>query len=192
MSFALIEVLYPMILAPLITSVIGFVFSRIGGKERLQRVEHDLKEIDLLQKLMESDEIRIDKDQLRVRMEHIASQYSHNVSEGSLAADLPYFKRPWYQRAVLLPKPQSTGGRILTFGFYMYAVYGLIQLPWVPQIIEEASQRSLLATLGIVGSFVLAAICHALAVRQIGRDRLIEWARGELARKQSANTREGL
>jgi len=187
MDFSQIEVLYPIVLAPLITSVIGYIFSRIGGKDRMQSLEYDLKQAELLRTMIANDSIRADKEPMLRRLDQIAVRHSYDVNEKLLMSDLPYHQRPWFQKVFLLPQPRSAGGRVLTFAYYMYAIYGFIQLPWIPQIINEASQRSLLAAFGIIGSFILAAICHTLAVRQVTRDRLIDWAREELMmRRQDA------
>lgn len=179
------ETILPLVVAPLITAIIGALFSKFGSNSKIKDLELKLKKIELLERLIINSDTSEEKEALKSKISHISNSLIVSEIEDVKFIELSYLKKPWYYRLIFLPRLKTLASRIAGFAYYIYLIYGLILLFWLPKVLWEDHERKELAIIVLISSFLLAFLHRKIAIHFSQRDAIVEKAKIDLYRQSA-------
>ena len=106
------EILIPIILAPVITAIVGLVFSKYGISGKSKRIEYYLKRLELIEKLLANNDITASKNLIRNELNDIVTYLSLSSLKNDEFVRIEFKNRPWFRKILTLPYTGSIGGTI--------------------------------------------------------------------------------
>ena len=67
------QIIIPIILAPIITAIVGLIFSKYGLTGKTKHLEYFLKRVELIEKLIANDNIKTNKVKLKSELDDIVT-----------------------------------------------------------------------------------------------------------------------
>ncbi|APD06214.1 hypothetical protein UJ101_00675 [Flavobacteriaceae bacterium UJ101] len=184
------ETLFPILAAPLITAIIGVVFSKFGIENKTKELEFKLKKVELLEKLKNYLNSEEEKKEIVEKINRITNDLVISELKDDDFVKFSYKEKPWYYRLIFLPRLKSTAAKITGYTYYIYLTYGLIQLYWIPDIIYGKDDRKEIAGLLLILSFILAFVHRKAAIHFSHRDAIVKKAKIEIHNKSKTNNNE--
>jgi hypothetical protein len=174
------EVLIPIFLSPLIGAIIAFLFSQFGitGKTRL--LEYYLKRLELIEKLLSSKEIDIDRSILKKEVNEIIVFICLSSVKNEEIEQIEFVSRPWYKKIIHLPLQKTLSGKIASFIFYLYGVSGVLYIFILVSMFIGDNDEWYIALIGLVMSFLIAYLCRIWAIKSAYSRAILERAKREL------------
>ena len=161
-------IIFAAIAGPIAAAIVGTVISRHGTKGRIDTLQHALKQLEIIEKLLTLNE-KMDDGENREKLERKIQEETLHFLHGSSAAIskahdilVRHSSRSQLYRFFFLPRPINTSGWIATVTYYIY-VFSAIGLLLQSMFISKLENL----TLDIISVLIILSVIFGARVRAI-------------------------
>ena len=176
------KIIAPIIIAPIITALVGLVFSKYGVSGKIKQLEFYLKRIELIEKLLATKRLKSNQFKLENELEEIATYINVSSISTNEFAVLDYKNKKWYYKIFNLPKSITIGGKVATVIYYIYGITSVLYIPLIIYILiaHGIGEYTSLFFIGFGISFVVAILCRNIVINAAQRNLIVEKAKREI------------